>query len=1064
MDLPNASLLSLDIFRPRVYLEAAHDRPKTHFGRSAGLSHTMNQRVNYYSKHLERRVRTTRLLVMSFMLMALFSTSAWAQTRRITGRVTEEGSNQPVASATISIVGTTFGAISGSDGRFTVSASEGPVTLRVRRIGFSPKTVVVGAGLADVTVSLTKDVLELDKQVITGTATTIASLNAANAVTVVSGEKLNRAPAQTIDNALQGKISGAVITSNGGAPGGGTQVQLRGVSTVNAAFSPIYVVDGVIVNNSAIQNGLNTLTQGARSNVGVNSTSNQDQQVNRIADINPNDIESIQVLKGPSASSIYGSQGTNGVIIINTKQGRPGKATLDVTQRFGTYVLANKLGPFRCFQTAEEVASIFGATSPLVAAFNASDKQCHDFEEELYGHSSLSYQTVASIRGATEGGTNYFISGLAQRDNGLAPNDQYRKQSMRINVSQKFGDRLSIRANSELIHSLTQRGISGNDNTGITPYDTFAQTPTFVDFTRQPDGTYLRNPQNSVNNSNPLQNQDRIKTPENVYRLLGGLNGVYNLLSSEKQTLDLTLGGGIDAYNDASKIISPADIYVEQANGTPGTLVSNSANVLSAGISGSLAHKLVQNRFAATTSGGFRQGRRQSDIVNNIGRGVFPGVTAVSAAVQTFVNQEQSIVKDFSLFLQEEFLTLNERLLLTAGVNFEKTSNNGDPSKYYNYPKYSASYRLPEIIPHITEFKLRLAYGKAGNQPTAGKFTFLTTLFNEGRTGLRASTVKGLSSIKPETAGELEGGADITGFNGRMRLSVTRYRKQIDDLLLQSAVAPSTGFSTQWINGGQIVNKGTEVELGLTPIQTGRFEWISQTTFSRTKGKVTKLPVPGFIAGPGSFGFGSGWIGEGLSPSVIQGPGGCSIELTGRTPATPYGQRCPSANRKLEFVGDAMPDFTMGFTNDMKLGPVRLQSLFDWRKGGDIINLTNNYFDGALLAGGGLWPVSDTAVTNERFTRYRAQDPVYVEDAGFVKLREVTVSYQLPARLTQRLFNGHAESARVEFSGRNLKTWTNYTGLDPEVSNNGNGATGRIQDITPYPPSRGFFFSINTTF
>ena len=108
--------------------------------------------------------------------------------------------------------------------------------------------------------------------------------------------------------------------------------------------------------------------------------------------------------------------------------------------------------------------------------------------------------------------------------------------------------------------------------------------------------------------------------------------------------------------------------------------------------------------------------------------------------------------------------------------------------------------------------------------------------------------------------------------------------------------------------------------------------------------------------------------------------------------------------------------------------------------------------------------MSDTAVTNERFTRYRAQDPVYVEDAGFVKLREVTVSYQLPARVTQRLFNGHAESARVEFSGRNLKTWTNYTGLDPEVSNNGNGATGRIQDITPYPPSRGFFFSINTTF
>jgi TonB-linked SusC/RagA family outer membrane protein len=1009
-------------------------------------------------------VKLIRTSVLSLLLLVLAGTNAWAQTRRINGRVTAEGSNEPVSAATVSVVGTTYGGITNADGRFSVSAPNGPATIRVRRIGYSPKTVNVGAGLNDVTVALSKDVLELDKQVITGSATTVATLNAANAVSVVSGAQVNRAPAQTIDNALQGKIAGAVITQNSGAPGGGTQVQLRGVSTVNAGFSPLYVIDGVIINNSAIQNGLNVLTEAARSSVGVNATSNQDQQVNRIADINPNDIESIQVLKGPSASSIYGSQGTNGVIIINTKQGRPGRPQLDFTQRLGTYVLANKLGPFRCFKTAEEVAQSFGATSPMVAAFNASDKTCHDFEEELYGDNSLAYQTVASLRGATEGGTSYFISGLAQRDNGLAMNDQYRKQSLRINIGQRFSERLNIRANTEILHSLTQRGISGNDNSGITPYDAFAQTPTFIDLTRQADGTYPRNPVNGVRNSNPLQNQDRIKTPENVYRLIGGLNGVLNLISSEKQVLDLTLSGGIDAYNDNSKIISPADIYIEQAQGNPGTLVVNNANVLNAGMGGTLTHRLISSMFNATTSGGFRQGRRSQDIVNNIGRGVFPGVTSVSAAVQTFVNHEQLLVKDFSLFLQEEFLTLNERLLLTGGVNFERTSNNGDPDKFYNYPKYSASYRVPDIIPKISELKLRLAYGKAGNQPTAGKFTFLTTLFNEGRTGLRASTIKGLSSIKPETATEFEGGVDLTAFDGRMRLSATQYRKQIDDLLLQASIAPSTGFSTQWINGGQIVNKGTEIELGLTPIRNSRLEWVSQTTFARNKGEVTELPVPGFIAGPGSFGLGSGFIEKGQSPSVIQGPGGCSVPQAGRTPATPFGGRCPSANRLLAFVGDANPDFTMGFSNDLTLGAFRLQSLFDWRKGGDIVNLTNNYYDGGFLSFGGMWSVEDTAFTNERYTRYRAQEPVYIEDAGFVKLREVTLSYQLPMVLTKRLFNGRAQSARIEFSGRNLKTWTDYTGLDPEVSNNGNGATGRIQDITPYPPSKGYFFSIHATF
>jgi TonB-linked SusC/RagA family outer membrane protein len=1000
---------------------------------------------------------------MSLIAMSLAATDAWAQTRRINGKVTEAGSGQPVPSASVNVSGTTYGTVTGSDGTFSVTAPDGPTTLRVRRIGYSAQTVAVGAGLTSVQVALKKDVLELDKQVITGTATTVASVNAANAVAVVSGAQVNRAPAQTIDNALQGKIAGAVITQNSGAPGGGTQVQIRGVSTVNAGFNPLYVIDGVIINNSAIQNGLNTLTQGARSSVGINSTSNQDQQVNRIADINPNDIESIQVLKGPSASSIYGSQGTNGVIIINTKQGRPGRSSLEITQRVGTYTLANKLGPFRCFTTVEEVQKSFGATSPMVAAFNASDKKCHDFEEELYGDNSLAYQTVASLRGATDNGTNYFISGLAQRDNGLALNDQYRKQSLRINLGQKFGQRLNIRANTEILHSLTQRGISGNDNTGISPYDTFAQTPTFLDLRRQPDGTYPKNPVNAVQNSNPFQNQDRIKTPENVYRLIGGLTGVYNIMSRQTQTLDLTMNGGIDAYNDNSRIISPADIYFEQVNGNPGTLVSNNANVVNAGISGTLAHHLIRSAFSATTSGGFRQGRRQQDIVNNFGRGVFPGVTSVSAAVQTFVNQEQLLVKDFSTFLQEEFLTLDERLLLTAGVNFERTSNNGDPGKFYNYPKYSASYRMPDIIPKLNDLKLRIAYGKAGNQPTAGKFTFLTTLFNEGRTGLRASTIKGLSTIKPEQATELEGGFDVTGFNGRMTIGFTLYRKQIDDLLLQSAIAPSTGFSTQWINGGQIVNRGTEIELGITPIQTNKIEWLSQATFARNRGKVTELPVPGFSSGNG-FGFGGGWVEKGQSITVLQGPGGCSVAVAARSDATPFGGRCPSANRLLAFVGDQAPDFTMGFTNDIKVGNLRLQALVDWRKGGDVINLTNNYFDGGFLSFGGMWPVSDTAMTNARYTRYRAQENVYIEDAGFVKLREITLGYELPALLTKRLFNGRAQSARLEVSGRNLGTWTKYTGLDPEVSNNGNLALNRVQDITPYPPAKGYFFSIHATF
>lgn len=1002
---------------------------------------------------------------MSLVMLGLFGTSAWAQTRRITGRVTAEGNNEPVASATVSVVGTTLGAITDADGKFTVPAPAGPATLRVRRIGYTPKTVSVTATLSDVAISMTRDVLELDKQVITGTATSIASANAANAVTVISSEQLNRVPAQTIDNALQGKIPGALVTSNSGAPGGGIQVQLRGVNTINGAFQPIYVVDGVIVSNTSISTGLNLITQASRTN----SASSQDQMVNRVADLNPNDIESVQVLKGPSASSIYGSVGGNGAIVITTKKGRAGKTTLDVTQRLGTYMLSNKLGPFYCFSSAEEAQAAGWIGGNDGALWTAASTKCHDFEEELYGNNKLSYQTIASLRGQSTSGTNFFVSGLAQHDNGLSINDYYQKQSLRVNVGQQFGSRFSLQANSELIHSLTQRGVSGNDNTGINPYTTFSATPTFVDLTRQPDGTYPKNPQGGVGNSNPLQNADLIKTPENVFRLIGALTGSLNLIAQEKQTLDFTMTGGVDAYNDEAKVISPANAYVEQVNANPGTLVLTNANIVFANLNGTLSHRFIARPFVATTSAGFRQTRRETNVVNNIGRGVFPGVTNVGLAVQQFINQAQSTDKVFAIFAQEELLALRERLLLTAAVNSERSSNNGDASKMYAYPKFSASFRMPEFLPKIQELKLRAAWGKAGNQPTAGKYTFLTTLFNEGKTGLRASTVKGFPGIKPETATELEGGFDLTGFNGRARVSFTQFHKVVTDLLLQANTAPSTGFTTQFINGGEITNNGTEVELGLTPIQTRSFEWISNTSYSRFKGKVTELPVPPFNPGVGSFGtrFGNVFIQKGYSPTIVQAVTSCAVAVAPRSATAPFGGSCPAASRVVTFVGDAMPDFTMGFSNDFTVGPLRLSSLLDWRKGGLVANLTNNYFDtpNSTTKANSHGLFADTATSNARYTRYRAGDNApYLEDAGFVKLRELTLSYQLPRTLTSRLFYGRADQARIELSGRNLLTWTDYTGLDPEVSNFSNVALGRIQDVTPYPPSRSFFFSINASF
>jgi TonB-linked SusC/RagA family outer membrane protein len=979
--------------------------------------------------------------VFSLLLLVLVSASAFAQTRRVNGRVTVEGSGEPIVAASVNVVGTSVGTYTDDQGNFSLNVPDGPATLRVRRIGYTQKTLAIPAGATEANVSLTRDVLQLETQVVTGTATSVSSVNAANAVTVVSGDKLNRVAAQTIDYALQGKVPGAVITQNSGAPGGGVQIQLRGVSTINAGFLPLYVIDGVIVDNSSIANGLNAITGAAGGNFG----SSQDQRVNRTADINPNDIESIQVLKGPSASSIYGSRGTNGVIIITTKQGQAGKTTLDVTQRFGSAALSNKIVP-RCFGSAQElVAAQYDTTG-----WGASTNKCNDYMQEFYGEHPFNYQTVASLRGASTGGTNFFVSGLVQHDGGLVVNDNYAKQSLRVNLGQKLS-RLNLRANTEIIHSLTARGISGNDNTNINPVTTFAFTPSFVGLQRQADGTFPSG-LTAVGNSNPFQNAVLVKTPEDVFRLLGSGSASYNLLSWERQTLDFTLSGGVDAYADHAKIISPATSYFEQLNPNPGTIVVNNANVFTGNLSANFTHRLIRDLFTATTSAGIGQVRQNSDILTSAGRGIFPGVTNVASATQTFTAESQGITKSQAIYGQEEFLTMGERLLLTAAINGERTSNNGDPKKYYAYPKFSGSYRMPVPVSKVDELKLRLAYGKAGNQPTSGKFTFLTNLIDEGVTGFRASTALGLPGIKPETATELEGGFDLTLFGGRTRLSATQFRKQIDDLILTAALAPSTGFASQSINGGQIVNHGTELELEMTPIRTDRFSWISGTTYSSAKGKVTQLPVPGFIPASGSFGsrFGNAFVQQGQLITVVQAVNGCSA-------LNAAGTSCPAANRLLEFVGNAAPDYEMGFSNDISFGPLRFSSLVDWRKGGLGVNLTNDYFVSSNL-------LADTAKRNQLNTAFAKGTDVYLENTGFVKLREVTLGYELPAALSSRLFNGHAEGARIELSGRNLKTWTKYTGLDPEVSNFGNQSLGRFQDVTPYPPSRQFYFTVSTTF
>src|SRR5207245_2930550 len=354
----------------------------------------------------------TLVPLMCYLSVALLAAAgaepARAQQRPITGRVTSATSSEPGAAANVSGAGTAITALTSEQGEFSLSAPEGNVTLIVRRIGFKRREIAVSASQGRVEVTLEPDVFNLEAVVVTGIATGVERRNLGNAVATVSASELGFVPTPSIEQQLQGKVAGADIQANSGAPGGGLQVRLRGVTSINATAEPLYVVDGVIVSDVAIPSNQNAVTAASG---GSNPSLNQDAQVNRIADLNPNDIETMKILRGASASAHSGQKASNGVVVIKTKRGQSGAPQFSVTQRFGGFEIAHKMGS-RLFPDSLTAVVAFGpsaaeyfrnnATNPYFGRPGYTPGQAFPLEDELAGRKPLSYETAVSLSGGTE--------------------------------------------------------------------------------------------------------------------------------------------------------------------------------------------------------------------------------------------------------------------------------------------------------------------------------------------------------------------------------------------------------------------------------------------------------------------------------------------------------------------------------------------------------------------------------------------------------------------------------------------------------------------------------------
>ncbi|HEV2148058.1 MAG TPA: SusC/RagA family TonB-linked outer membrane protein [Longimicrobiaceae bacterium] len=1002
-----------------------------------------------------------KTFVLALLLLAVPLAGFAQEQRQVTGQVVSAAGGAPLGDARVVIAGTSRGTTTDPQGNFTLSVPAGAVRLRVSQVGYVAQDVAVPPGQGQVTVRLAQDVLNLEGIVVTGQATAVARRNLPNAVAVVTADQLTEAPAQTVEKALQGKIAGANIQTNSGAPGGGVQVSLRGVSSINAASEPLWVIDGVVVSNVAIPSGANAVT---RASSGSNASA-QDAPVNRIADINPEDIETIEVLKGASASAIYGSQASNGVIIVTTKRGRSGAPQVSVTQRVGQYSLSNTLGMRNW--TRDEAVGAFGASAANF--FDASGRPLQQFnlEEMIAGRRDLSTETALSIRGGDDNGS-YFVSGLWLDDAGIIDNTGYEKQSLRLNLDQRLGSRVRVGFNGNVIHSVAERGLTNNDNSGTSFYMVLPFTPNFVDLRR--DNNTNAFPDNPFERSNPLQTIALMTNEEEVWRSIASGNAEVGLIDTGRQQLRLLANAGADYFQQENRLFFPPELEFEDDDQQPGTSLLNPSSNLNLTANTALVHTYSPgDNLTATTSAGVQYLDQDLNILQNIGRNLVAGQRNVDAATSIEVFQTRRRTRTLGLYLQEELLLMDERLLLTGSVRADQSSANGDTEKFFLYPKASASYRLPGIGRGVDELKLRLAYGESGNQPLFGqKFTPLSAANNiGGLPGLvlpLGAAVAGDPDITPERMREIEGGVDVVLFGGNANLEVTAYQQSITDLLLQRTVAPSSGFTTQFFNGGELRTRGVEIALGATPLRRDNFSWFTRTTFSANRSRIEELPVPSFRTGGFGTALGAFQIEEGESATQIV----ANVIRDGKV--------------VVEKVGDANPDFQMAFTNELTFGRFQLYGLVDWHRGHEIINLTKLLFDfGQNTADFALdpqpgvdpltgQPIRDKAgnqITTTRGSRrligFGRETRPYIEDGSFVKVREVSLSYEIPSRALSRVGLG-VNDAKISLSGRNLLTFTDYTGLDPEVSNFGNQQIARNIDVAPFPPSRSIWLSMSLGF
>ena len=968
-----------------------------------------------------------RILGRSLIIL-LVAGMGFAHSQTLSGKITDSETGEPLPGAQVFVKGTFVGTTTDVNGAYSLDV-DGSVTVVIAYIGYKTQEVATSGGSGDF--AMEPDVLRQDEVVVTGLVSTVKRRNAANAVASVSGDDLVNAPTQTLDQALSGQFAGVNIRRNTGAPGGGVNVNLRGQSTLTGSTQPLYVIDGVIVNNDANQSGIDVVTAAT----GAGSSRPQGQPTNRIGDINPNDIESIEVLKGASAAAIYGAKASNGVIIIKTKRGRGGKTKFNFSTKTGQSSLLRKMG-HRVFETYAEAEEQYGADVASLGNNESGSWAGNDFDYEqiLYGETGqLTEHTLSAVGG--DESTQFYLGGQYMDEGGIIKNTGYKKLSGRMNVDHRLSEKAKVSVSTNLIRSEADRGVTGNDNTNMTYGFSIGFTPSFIDIRdTDGDGVYPINP---TNPSNPLETAEYFVNNEVTHRALGSMTFDYNLYRASNMDLGFLAVAGADFYNQENEVFIPPFLQIESSKDEAGQSVMTTTDNLNTNLSLNLVHKMKMSGMNFNTTAGLQYETYDWNSVFVHATGMIPTQTNVDKASSQSVYHDRKKRQDRGQFFQEE-VTVGDNLYVAFSMRGDVSSTMGDTETKEWYPKAAASYQLGEFAV-FDNLKLRGAFGQTGNMPQSNaKYTTMSSSNIGGINGLVASSTRGNSSIKPERTTEMEFGMDFSLMNGLASVEATMYQQDIEDLILLVDLPPSSGASYAWENGGEMTTNGMEFALGLNPtalVSVGGLDWNFHMTYYTNESEVTKLTVDPYNFGGFATFLGTYRIEEGYSPTAIVGS-----EMT---------------DGKHDVLGDENPDYRISFRNSFSFGPVSLSFLIDRKEGGSAINLANLIYD----LGGTTADFEENG--GDRLANLGAVTAPYIESTSYTALRDLSMTYTLPSSMTEGFGVSYLQ---VGLSARNWWMTSEYTGLSPEVSQFGNEAVGGSVDTNPFPLSKSMYVTLSMGF